>query len=83
MLLNPFDVSPYSNIKFKELLDPDSDFFNSSISETLSCDYFSIDQFDSLLLDVPKSLSKKLYIFYLTIRSLSKNYDSVIHFCLH
>ena len=63
MLFNPFDVSPCSNITFTEFLDPDSNFFNSSISESLSCDYFSIDQFNSLLLEVPKSQSKKLSVF--------------------
>ena len=80
MLFDPFDASQSSNIKFTEFLDPDSNFFNSPISEMLSCDYFSIDQFNSLLLDVQKSQSKILSIFHLNICSLSKNYDSLIHF---
>ena len=79
MHFDPFDLSLYSDSKCMEQLDPDSNFFCSLTSDSLSCDYFSIDQFN-LLFDIPKSQPKQFSTFHLNIRSLSKNHESLYHF---
>ena len=68
MFFNPFDSSLYSTTKFMELFDCDSKFFSSLTTECLSCNYFSINGFNRLLLGMPKQFST----FHLNIRSLSK-----------
>ena len=80
MYFNPFDLHSHSDSKFIDPLDPDSNFFSSLTPDSLSCDYFSIEQFHSLLLNIPEPQPKQFSTFHLNIRSLSKNHEALYHF---
>ena len=71
MHFNPFDLNLRSDSKCMGPLDPDSNFFSSLTPESLSCDYFSIDQFHRLLLDIPEPQPKQFSTFHLNIRRKS------------
>lgn len=80
MGFNLLELSNQRNTKFMECFDPDSNCLNSLTSESHSCDYFSIDHFNTLLQDMLEPQSKQFSTFHLNLRSLSKNHDLLIHF---